>query len=69
MVPQIEQVPVRVASSISVRLCFISRTGYGDQITTANTGSVKKIPDHFVVLEGGHNAKDLGATGTDVYWA
>jgi hypothetical protein len=39
------------------------------QIATADTGSIQKIPDHFIVLKGGHHVKDFTPTGADMYWA
>ena len=41
-------------------------TGYDYQVSTGNTLSIEGIPDQLVILEGCHNAKDLGATGTYV---
>jgi len=41
-------------------------TGYDYQVSTGNTLSIEGIPDQLVILKGGHNAKDLGATGTYV---
>jgi hypothetical protein len=48
-------------------LChFINRTGYAHQITAVNTGSIKEVPDQFIVFKGAHNVEYLGATRTDV---
>ena len=37
-----------------------------DQIATTSAGSVKEVPDQFVVLETGHHIEDFTATRTDV---
>ena len=45
---------------------FIDRTRNDYQITAVDTGSIKEVPDQFIVFKGAHNVKYLGATRTDV---
>ena len=37
-----------------------------DQIAKTSAGSVKEVPDQFIVLETRHHVEDLTATRTDV---
>jgi len=41
-------------------------TGYNHKVSTGNTLSIEGIPDQLVIFKGGHNVKNLGATGTYV---
>jgi hypothetical protein len=51
-------------------LChFVGRAGNYYQIATVDTGSIKEIPDQFIIFKGCHNVKYLGATGTYVDWS
>jgi hypothetical protein len=48
-------------------LChFVDRARDNYKIATADAGSVKEIPDQFIVLKGAHNVEYLRATRTDV---
>lgn len=66
--PQIEHIPVLCSSFMSDKLCviFIHRARDLYQIATTDTGSIKEIPDQFVVFKGCHNVEYLRATRTDV---
>jgi len=59
--PQTEHIPVRSTSLISDTLCFIFIywTGDSNNVATTGTGTIKKIPDQFIVLKGCHYAKNL----------
>jgi hypothetical protein len=48
-------------------LChFVNRAGNCYQIATVYTGSIKEIPDQFIIFKGCHNIKYLRATHTHV---
>ena len=49
-----------------ITLLSICWTRHDDDIATVDTGSIKEVPDQFVVLKGAHNVEHLRATRTDV---
>ncbi len=59
--PQTEHNPVRSSSLTSESLCFIfvywTRDSY--DVATVNTGTIKEVPDQFVIFKGCHYRKNL----------
>jgi hypothetical protein len=51
---------------LCLKVWAIRWTRYNHKVSTGNTLSIEGIPDQLVIFKGGHNVKDLGATGTDV---